>query len=279
MNAGRNTPSRDKPSTPESLYQSAVLLCDPAGVPRKRGWKRRAERLLLASIEAAPRMSEAHALLAYVQYLDADYSGAEASIRRAVRCAAGNGVYLRLLIDILLVQEKIGAAARWLQKLAAINEFDLANLKSELRASQMPTDARTVALNAFPNALGWFESQLSDDAERLRRGCGDVSTEDSEFARDLNRYRLERLDARRVPAHLRSLIPMALEWGIADDAIRDTLLERASQAQKTRLRKALSATVRRQINGWLDSFTDEYVLSDEAARFMYLLLAYEEIRG
>jgi hypothetical protein len=45
------------------------------------------------------------------------------------------------------------------------------------------------------------------------------------------------------------------------------------------LRKALPVEVRRSINNWLDRFNDGATMTDEAACFMYLLLAYEELKN
>lgn len=43
------------------------------------------------------------------------------------------------------------------------------------------------------------------------------------------------------------------------------------------LRRVLSIKVRRRIYDWLDAFSDGVAMMDEAACFMYLLLAYEEL--
>jgi hypothetical protein len=132
-------------------------------------------------------------------------------------------------------------------------------------------------LNAFPNALGWFESYLSDEVEKIQLGGRDKSSIDSGLENEIERYRQKKIDARKVPRDLRSLIPVALKWGIGDDVARGFHVDQASRDQKRQLRKALPVEVRRRINDWLDLFDEGAAMTDEAACFMYLLLAYEEL--
>ena len=140
-----------------------------------------------------------------------------------------------------------------------------------------PTDTGTLVLNAFPNSLGWFESYLSDEVEQIQLGERDKSSIEFELEQEMDQIRPKKMDARKVPRDLRSLIPVALEWGIGDDAARGSLVDRASTGQKRQLRRVLSVTVRRRINDWLDLFADGAAITDEAACFMYLLQAYEEL--
>lgn len=87
-----------------------------------------------------------------------------------------------------------------------------------------------------------------------------------------SRYSLE---PARVPDELRHLVPLAAEWGIGDDIERMERVETATAAEREALAAAVSPYQSR-ITAWLDSFgTDE--MSDEAAAFMYLQLALEEM--
>lgn len=84
------------------------------------------------------------------------------------------------------------------------------------------------------------------------------------------------LDATKVPAELRSLVPLAEYWGIGDDVIRDVLQESESQAQKAALAKAVNPH-NAVITAWLDSLPAGQPMSDEAAAFMYMQLGLEEM--
>ncbi len=85
----------------------------------------------------------------------------------------------------------------------------------------------------------------------------------------------EQLDPAKVPAELRSLIPLAQEWGIGDDLDRGAKVERATPSDRERLRAALGPYQAR-ITTWLDSF-GKGQMSNEAAAFMYMQLALEEM--
>jgi hypothetical protein len=252
-------------------------MCAPTAVAKTRQWKRKAKRLLRECTASTPVLPEAHALLGYVHFLSGDYTAAEISTRKALRFEANNGVYIRLLLSVLLAQNKDTLCSRWLLKLAKLEGFDLRNLRMQLRRSNFPTDTYTLVQNAFPNAIGWFESYLLGEVEQIQLEERDKSSIDFELDQEIDRFRPKQIDARKVPRDLRSLIPVALEWGIGDDAARSSLVDRASTGQKRQLRKILSVKVRRRINDWLDLFADRAVMTNEAANFMYLLEAYEEV--
>ena len=84
------------------------------------------------------------------------------------------------------------------------------------------------------------------------------------------------LDSTKVPADLRGLVPLAQEWGIGDDVDRGAKVDGASAAEKARVRAAV-APYQDRITAWLNSFGRQ-LMPDEAAAFMYLQLAIEEMR-
>lgn len=86
-----------------------------------------------------------------------------------------------------------------------------------------------------------------------------------------------RLDPQSVPADLRHLIPLARQWGIGDDVERLAKVDAATPAQRAELRNGL-APHQARITAWLDSFGDGQ-MSEEAATFMYMQLAVEEMVG
>ncbi len=277
---GRNRsdePDQGLRKEPGSLYESALMMCDPAFTSLTRQWKSKAKRLLRECSTLAPRFPKAHALLAYIHYQYGDVTAAELSLRRALRFDCDNRVYLRFFLAILVAEGKNTLASRWIRRLADLEGLDLSNLVTELRNANFPTDTTTLVLNAFPNGVGWFESHLWDEIEQIQIRGRNRSELDSELEQQIDLCRPKKIDARRVPRNLRSLIPVALKWGIGDDFARGLLVSRTSKSEKRQLCKVLSVEVRRRINDWLDHFGAEVAMTEEAACFMYLLLAYEEL--
>jgi hypothetical protein len=85
----------------------------------------------------------------------------------------------------------------------------------------------------------------------------------------------QRLNPEQVPEDLRHLVPLAEKWGIGDDVDRNAKVERATPAERSELRAAITPASS-SITTWLDSFGKE-PMSDEAAAFMYMQLALEEM--
>lgn len=83
------------------------------------------------------------------------------------------------------------------------------------------------------------------------------------------------LDSAGVPEDLRGLVAFAQEWGIGDDVERGAKVERATSAERARVRAAV-APFQERITTWLNSFGRD-PMPDEAAAFMYLQLAIEEM--
>ena len=83
------------------------------------------------------------------------------------------------------------------------------------------------------------------------------------------------LDASKVPEDLRSLVPLAERWGIGDDVDRNAKVEKATDAERAELKNAIDP-VSTRITAWLDSFPSG-AMTDEAAAFMYMQLALEEM--
>ena len=84
------------------------------------------------------------------------------------------------------------------------------------------------------------------------------------------------LDPANVPAHLRSLVPLAEYWGIGDDVLREMLQEAESPAKKTALADAANPH-NAAITAWLDSWPQGEPMSDEAAAFMYMQQGLDEM--
>jgi hypothetical protein len=85
----------------------------------------------------------------------------------------------------------------------------------------------------------------------------------------------QRLDSAAVPTDLRHLLPLAERWGIGDDVERNQKVSRATAAEREELRNAITPLSAR-ITAFLDSFGGG-AMTDEAAAFMYMQLALEEM--
>jgi hypothetical protein len=85
----------------------------------------------------------------------------------------------------------------------------------------------------------------------------------------------QHLDSAAVPVDLRHLVPLAERWGIGDDVERNQRVGRATPAEREELRAAITPLYSR-ITAWLDSFGGG-AMTDEAAAFMYMQLALEEM--
>ena len=83
------------------------------------------------------------------------------------------------------------------------------------------------------------------------------------------------LSVKNVPSEFQALLPMAIKWGIGDDAIRGDVAEAATDIEKLELASALTGKLG-AIDRWIDSFP-EGSMSDEAAAFMYMTEAVEEL--
>ena len=99
----------------------------------------------------------------------------------------------------------------------------------------------------------------------------------AEYNLTAERYKPPRLDPEKVPQQLRDLLPLAAKWGIGDDIIRDDFEQKASEDEKQELKNSLSGRTS-EVTKWLDSFGIGKPMPKEAACFMYMLEALDEMR-
>ena len=85
-----------------------------------------------------------------------------------------------------------------------------------------------------------------------------------------------KLNPKNVTETLRDLLPLAVKWGIADDITRDDFEQKASEEEKLELKNALIGRME-EITVWLDSLEKDKPMSDEAACFMYMQEAVDEM--
>ena len=103
-------------------------------------------------------------------------------------------------------------------------------------------------------------------------GCGSENAGDSPAS--ASSAVAQRLNPEQVPEDLRHLVSLAEKWGIGDDD-RSAKVESSTPAERSELRAAITP-VASSITTWLDSF-GKGPMSDEAAAFMYMQLALEEM--
>ena len=78
-----------------------------------------------------------------------------------------------------------------------------------------------------------------------------------------------------VPDEFKGLFPLAVKWGIGDDAVRSDVTDSATESDKQELVAALAGRLR-SIDRWINRFP-EGSMTDEAAAFMYMGEAIEEM--
>jgi hypothetical protein len=83
------------------------------------------------------------------------------------------------------------------------------------------------------------------------------------------------LSVNNLPVEFQSLLPLAIKWGIGDDAIREDVTKAATEIEIHQLISALDGKLG-AIDRWIDSFPEDSI-SDEAAAFMYMSQAIEEL--
>ena len=106
-------------------------------------------------------------------------------------------------------------------------------------------------------------------------GCGSAADDTSQEASSSGATTVK-LNVTNVPEDLRHLVPLAERWGIGDDVDRNAAVDRATPAEREELERAIAPSDAR-ITAWLDSFRQQ-PMTDEAAAFMYMQLALEEMR-
>jgi hypothetical protein len=128
--------------------------------------------------------------------------------------------------------------------------------------------------------LGWAAYAAFRGRVRSRAGIPSPILPASELQKRYGLYAANRptirLDAQKVPAPLRDLIPLAETWGIGDDIIRFDFEQKASEPAKAALVAHLQGRIE-EVQDWLGRQPDGD-MSEEAAAFMYMLSAWDEVR-
>jgi hypothetical protein len=111
---------------------------------------------------------------------------------------------------------------------------------------------------------------------RARYGIAPASELQKRFGLYAENRPIIQLDPALVPPDLHHLIPLAEKWGIGDDIIRNDFIDKSSRAEMRELHDGLAEPASARITEWINSFADT-PLSDEAAAFMYMEIARDEM--
>jgi hypothetical protein len=201
------------------------------------------------------------------------------SAREAARLRPRDRDYANFLLAMLVAAGRTAELRARMPAAAKLFGLNPSKTAAELRRAHIRASAANVYLNTFPHARNFLRSRLHTEAERVEKIYAPARVEAArrqELARALASRRALRIARSRVPPSLRPVIPLARKWGIGDDYDRGLLTGRMTRTERAELRNGLSAPARHEIHAWLDAF-EEGSMTGEAAAFMYLLVAYEEV--
>jgi tetratricopeptide (TPR) repeat protein len=259
-------------------YVGRLLYIGPRGLSARRPWWREAVRALERAIALDPDLARALALLGLIRREMGSPATARPLLERAVRLRPDDRAYAGQLLAVLADLRRATDLTRWTRRVARRQGVSLGAVCRELRKARFPADPYTVVLNAFPGYRRDLDSTALDEVDAVRLRRERWSADAGELAQAERARRAIRIDRRRVPAPLRPLVPLARRWGVGDDAHRDTLQRAATAVEWRAVRRALSTRVGRAIHAWIDTY-EAGRMAPEAAAFMYLLLAGEEMAG
>jgi hypothetical protein len=97
----------------------------------------------------------------------------------------------------------------------------------------------------------------------------------AKYGLTIERYTPPDLDPIQVPESLRDLLPLARKWGIGDDIIRYDMQGKVSKEDKEEFHRLYNHRGR-EVNEWLSTYNGR--MTKEAAAFMFMSLAYDELR-
>ncbi len=151
-----------------------------------------------------------------------------------------------------------------ISKLTALMKFDWPTRLSLLLYKYVTGPITDGIVFLFQSFFVWLDKLTGNE---IRETSND---------KELEKYRKQmNLQPANVPVEIRSLLPLAVTWGIGDDAIRSDVVEAATDADKHSLASALDGKLG-AIDRWITSFP-EVSMSREAEAFMYLCEAVEEL--
>ena len=273
----------------KSIYQLAVLLEDELIRDPQRqdddSWNKslaRVRTLLTRVITLDPKHARAHAHLAHTLSMLLEFEQSLAMFRLARTLDPKRTSADVSVATILAALERDDEFFVEIKALAKRQKVDLKAFRAEVKATTDFDITPDILLQAFIRPDSSMRSELMDEAERIRNSL--VKGRKKKLAKQeldecLARQKQLRKEFRatKVPKALRSLAAAASRYGIGDDVCRPLIMKRVPKATRARLIKAVDKLAI-PVNEWLDSFGGGDKMSTEAAAYMYLYEAIEEIR-
>lgn len=271
------------PDLPDAHYALGVVLLDRSRAEGDDELLADARAALRRAAELGPGDARIHAMLGHALDWDGDTAAeAVAALAQARRLAPGNLLFETYWITLLAESAPAGEAMAAIEEAARTQRVDLEPVRRELAAAGFPGDPQTLVLNAFLRARTHFRSYLMDELERLLgqavpEGEARRQRARAEECRALQADLEAQLRASEVPADFRALTPLAARYGVGDDGCRRLILAQLTADEQAALLGAVAPHAA-AINAWLDGYPGE-AMPAEAASFLYLLLALEEMEG
>ncbi|HSO07775.1 MAG TPA: hypothetical protein VLW45_11065 [Pelomicrobium sp.] len=269
------------PAHPDAHYALGVVLLDRARETGDTAALAHSRAALRRAAELGAGDARIHAMLGHALDWDEDTAAeATAALAEAHRLQPDNALFETYWITLLAEGSPQNEALPAIEAAAARQGIDLAAVRSELAAADFPADAPTLVMNAFLRARNHVRSHLMDEVERL---LGQAEPERAarqrramaEDCRALQADLEATLKASEVPAEFRALMPLAARYGLGDDGCRGLILAQLTDDAKAALIRDVEPHAA-AIDTWLDGYPGE-AMPAEAAAFMYLLLALEEL--
>jgi tetratricopeptide (TPR) repeat protein len=272
-----------------SIYQLAVLLWDELTRDPLRQdeehWNKglaRIRTLLTRVITLDPKHARAYAQLGYTLGMLLEFEQALAVYRLARKLDPKRAVVDVAVADMLAALDRKEEFLTEVEALAKRQKVDLKAHRAEIARTGWE-ETPDLLLQAFIRPDNFLRSELSDEAERIRNSQvkgrrQKVAKRERDDCAQRQKQLKKEFKATRVPKELRSLAAAASKYGIGDDVCRPLIMKKVPKATRARLIKAVDK-LSAKVQSWLDSFGGGDKMSVEAAAYMYLYEAIEEIRA
>lgn len=274
----------------ESIYQLAVLVEDELIRDPKRQdeayWNKalaRIRTLLTRCITLDPKHARAYAHLGHTLGMLIEFEQALAMFRLARKLDPKRASVDVSVADMLAALERDEEFLEEIEALAKRQKVDLKAHRAEVKATTTFEITPDILLQAFIRPDNYLRSELSDEAEQIRNSLvkgrkQKLAKRERDDCAQRQKQLKKEFKATRVPKPLRSLAAAAARYGIGDDVCRPMIMKKVPKATRARLIKAADK-LSPKVQAWLDSFGGGDKMSVEAAAYMYLYEAIEEIRS
>jgi predicted Zn-dependent protease len=289
----------------KSIYQLAVLLEDQRTSDFHSGHTRHEEAiarltsgdieldaltskalsrirtLLTRVISLQPGHARAHAQLGHTLVTLGDHEQALAMFRISRTLDPGRACVDVYVAEMLATLERDAEFTTEIEALAKRQKVSLKAHRAEIAKTGWK-ETPDLLMQAFIRAGNFLASEIADEAERIRNSLVKgrkkklAKLEMDDCAARQKQLRKEFRTA-KVPKALRSLAAAASKYGIGDDVCRPMIMKKVPKAARARLIKAVDKLAPK-VEVWLDSFGGGDKMTVEAAAYMYLYEAIEEIR-